>query len=83
MEGVIYQHTVEAFDATRPKALSLERWLALLHATAKRLSPNKALDDALEELGREMIRGYLEGLVGLAACSCCCVCWARGGRCCG
>ena len=51
-------------DASRPKEMSLELWTAMLRATAKRMSPGKAPDDAVEELGREMIRGYRDGLVG-------------------
>ena len=53
-------------DASRPKELSLEAWLALLRASARKLSPGRSEDDALEDVGREMLRGYIDGLVGKA-----------------
>ena len=51
-------------DPSRPKEVSLEVWLSLLRAAAKRLSPEKPLEDGLEDVGREMVRGYQDGLVG-------------------
>ena len=53
-------------DASRPKEVSLAVWLSMLRASAKRLSPGKAESDALEDLGREMLRGYCDGFVGKA-----------------
>jgi uncharacterized protein (TIGR02265 family) len=53
-------------DASRPTELGAEVWIKLLHATARRLSPGKSEADALEDLGREQLRGYVESLVGKA-----------------
>jgi uncharacterized protein (TIGR02265 family) len=53
-------------DASRPAELKLETWLALLKASARRLGPDRSEDDALEDVGREMLRGYIDGLVGRA-----------------
>lgn len=53
-------------DASRPTEVSLDIWVAMLRATAKRLSPGRTEAEALEDLGREMLRGYMDGLVGKA-----------------
>ena len=53
-------------DASRPKELNLDAWLKLLKASARRLSPGRSEADALEDVGREMLRGYIDGLVGKA-----------------
>lgn len=53
-------------DASRPTELPIAVWDALLRTTAKRLSPGKNEADALDDLGREQLRGYAEGLVGRA-----------------
>lgn len=53
-------------DASRPSEASLNVWIAMLKATAKRLSPGRAELDGLEDVGREMLRGYVDGLVGKA-----------------
>ena len=37
-----------------------------MRRSAKRLSPQKSEADALNDLGREQLRGYMEGLVGRA-----------------
>ena len=51
-------------DASRPKEVSLEVWLAVLRAAARRLSPGKPEPEALEDVGRQMLRGFLDGVVG-------------------
>ncbi len=51
-------------DVSRPKELGVDAWVAMLNASSKRLSPGKSAEEALEELGREMIRGYQDGIVG-------------------
>lgn len=53
-------------DVSRPREMKLEPWVAMLRATARRLLPGAAEVAALEEVGREMLRGYAEGLVGRA-----------------
>lgn len=53
-------------DASRPGEATLDVWVAMLKATAKRLSPGRPEADALEDVGREMLRGYVDGLVGKA-----------------
>jgi len=53
-------------DASRPTEVTADVWIKLLKLTARRISPNKTEEEALEELGREQLRGYLEGLVGRA-----------------
>lgn len=51
-------------DVSRPREVSLATWEALLKATAKRAYPKLAEDDALEEVGREVMRGFAAGFVG-------------------
>lgn len=53
-----------ALHAAPPRDLDIERWVALVRAAAAKLRPGAAADEALEETGREMVRGYREGLVG-------------------
>ncbi len=54
------------FDASRPTEVTLDMWETLMRRSAKRLSPQKTEADALNDLGREQLRGYTEGLVGRA-----------------
>ena len=54
------------FDASRPKETSLPVWIAMLKACAARVSPGLPEVEGLEEVGREMLRGYVDGLVGKA-----------------
>ena len=51
-------------DVSRPVELSIDIWLKVLRACAKRLLPAGTEADGLELVGREMLRGYQEGLVG-------------------
>lgn len=53
-------------DVSRPKEVNLATWVALLRACAKKMSPGAPEDEALEQVGREMMQGYSEGLVGRA-----------------
>lgn len=52
------------FQAHPPRDLEVEQWVRFVRAVAARLSPGATDADALEEAGREMIRGYAAGLVG-------------------
>ncbi|MGV3624014.1 MAG: DUF2378 family protein [Archangium sp.] len=52
------------FDVNKPRDTDAEVWLALLRKTAKRLEPNAPEADALERVGREMLRGLFDTLVG-------------------
>jgi uncharacterized protein (TIGR02265 family) len=51
-------------DVSRPTELSVTVWLAVLHACAKRMLPGGSEAEGLELVGREMLRGYVDGLVG-------------------
>lgn len=51
-------------DVHRPRDVDLPTWTRLVRATARRLSPQKPEDEALEEVGREMLRGFAASLVG-------------------
>ncbi|MGV3619727.1 MAG: DUF2378 family protein [Archangium sp.] len=51
-------------DATRPHEVDLETWALLVRAAAAQLAPNETIDDALEEVGHEVLLGYSETLVG-------------------
>lgn len=53
-----------ALKAEPPRDLNLEQWMALLHETARRLAPERAEEARLELLGREVLRGYRDTLVG-------------------
>lgn len=44
--------------------LPLAQWVALLEEVAGLLAPAAPRDEALEQVGRELIRGYAETLVG-------------------
>jgi len=52
------------FDASRPSELKVGVWLDVLRIVAKHGQPNASEEDALDWLGREMVRGYCDGLVG-------------------
>ena len=51
-------------DVSRPVEVSVSTWIAVLRACAKRLNPTGTEAEGLELVGREMLRGYLDGLVG-------------------
>lgn len=51
-------------DAAAPKEVNLETWALLVRAVAARLCPGKPEAEALETVGREMLAGYSESLVG-------------------
>jgi uncharacterized protein (TIGR02265 family) len=51
-------------DVSRPVELSVTVWISVLRACARRLLPAGTEAEGLELVGREMLRGYLEGLVG-------------------
>lgn len=51
-------------DVGRTTGLELETWADVVRAVAARLSPDKAPDDALEQVGREMLIGFSESLAG-------------------
>lgn len=53
-----------ALKAEPPRDLSLEQWMTLLHETARRLAPGLPELERLELLGREVLRGYRDTLVG-------------------
>ncbi|MFZ5445882.1 MAG: DUF2378 family protein [Myxococcota bacterium] len=55
---------LESFQLQRARDVDLETWVKLLKLSAQRLSPHKNEADALEDVGREMLRGYAEGMVG-------------------
>lgn len=52
------------FDANKPRDTEAAVWISLLRKTAKRLSPEATENEALERIGREMLRGLFETLVG-------------------
>lgn len=52
------------FDAHKPRDTEAEVWISMLRKTAKRLSPDAPEAEALERVGREMLRGLFETLVG-------------------
>jgi len=51
-------------DVAHPAEVDLETWSRLVRATSKRLSPAKPEADALEDVGRHILRGFAESLVG-------------------
>jgi uncharacterized protein (TIGR02265 family) len=52
------------FDPSRPAEVQLKVWVAAVLLVAKHAQPNATEADALEWVGREMVRGYADGLVG-------------------
>lgn len=52
------------FDASRPAEVRLNVWVAAVRLVAKHAQPTANDADALEWVGREMVRGYADGLVG-------------------
>ncbi len=53
-------------DVTQPREQPPEVWVAVLRATAARLSPARSVADGLEDVGRAMASGFLESLAGRA-----------------
>lgn len=51
-------------DVTNPKEVDLETWALLVRAVAARLCPGKPDAEALTTVGREMLAGFSESLVG-------------------
>jgi uncharacterized protein (TIGR02265 family) len=47
-----------------PRDVDIFAWVALLRTTASRLRPDAPAEEALEEVGREMVRGYVASLTG-------------------
>lgn len=54
----------KGFDPGKVRDLPRETWWWLLRETAKRLQPHHPQGETMELMGREMIRGYANGLVG-------------------
>lgn len=52
------------FDVNKPRDTEASVWISLLRKTAKRLSPDAPESEALERVGREMLRGLFDTLVG-------------------
>jgi len=55
---------LRAQDLWPPRDVDIFAWVTLLRTTAARLRPDAPVDDALEEVGREMVRGFAESLTG-------------------
>ncbi|MBL8913612.1 MAG: DUF2378 family protein [Archangium sp.] len=51
-------------DVHRCRDVDLATWSQVVRATAKRMSPGKSEDAALEDVGRAMLVGFAESLVG-------------------
>ena len=51
-------------DVTRPHDVPLAVWQSVLRHVSKLVAPGQPEDAALEELGREVLRGYADTLVG-------------------
>jgi uncharacterized protein (TIGR02265 family) len=51
-------------DVAHPAEVNLETWSALVRAASRRMSPSKREADALEDVGRHMLRGFAASLVG-------------------
>ncbi len=52
------------FDPEKPRDTEADVWISTLRKTATRLSPDADEDAALERVGREMLRGMFETLIG-------------------
>jgi uncharacterized protein (TIGR02265 family) len=48
----------------RARDVDLVTWVKLVKSVAKRMSPGKSEEKALEDVGREMVRGFADGMVG-------------------
>ncbi len=51
-------------DLHKPRDAQADAWVALLRATASRLSPGAPEAEAMERIGHEMLRGLFETLIG-------------------
>lgn len=58
--------TALGIDLDKPKDIPLAPWLKALEITAARLQPGASRELALEEVGREMFRGFVNTVVGRA-----------------
>jgi uncharacterized protein (TIGR02265 family) len=53
------------FDPLKVRDAPRETWWWLLQESARRLQPDRPAGETLELIGREMIRGYAHGVVGV------------------
>jgi uncharacterized protein (TIGR02265 family) len=58
--------TALGLDLAKPRDVNLDTWVKALHLVAAKILPGATREAALEEVGREMFRGYVTSVVGRA-----------------